>query len=305
MNKIITVNNKEYNLSLEYIFGLFEGDGSVTIQLKPNISHKTGRQVILIFEIHQHVIDMDLLKAISIYLNCGKVEIGRKVGSKETWVYRLRISLQTEILNILLPILQSQSMMLKKRSHDLNLFIKSCLIVQEKNHIHDEGQAIISKYSSKLSSKLSVEDKTKFKDIKININPNRILGFTDAEGHFSFMIIPSRKNDNEIYVNFNFLISQEKSEIKFLNELTKFFGCGHVFTLKKGGGVFYVHNKQDLQEKIIPFFEEHKLQTIKKFSFLRFKRALEICKSNKYLLENHIQELKNILLDQTGKRPKK
>ena len=124
MNKIITINNKEYNLSIEYIFGLFEGDGSVTIQLKPNISHKTGRQVILIFEIHQHVIDMDLLKAISIYLNCGKVEIGRKVGSKETWVYRLRISSQTEILNILLPILQSQSMMLKKRSHDLNLFIK-------------------------------------------------------------------------------------------------------------------------------------------------------------------------------------
>lgn len=84
MNKIITVNNKEYNLSLEYIFGLFEGDGSVTIQLKPNISHKTGRQVILIFEIHQHVIDMDLLKAISIYLrksrNRKKSRIQRNLG---------------------------------------------------------------------------------------------------------------------------------------------------------------------------------------------------------------------------------
>lgn len=51
---------------------LFEGDGSFTIQLKPNLSHKIGKQVILIFEIHQHVIDIDLLKAISLYLGCGK-----------------------------------------------------------------------------------------------------------------------------------------------------------------------------------------------------------------------------------------
>ena len=74
-NKTIIINNKTYNLSLEYILGLFEGDGSITIQLKPNKSHKTGKQIILIFEIHQHVIDVDLLKAISVYLDCGKVEI--------------------------------------------------------------------------------------------------------------------------------------------------------------------------------------------------------------------------------------
>lgn len=106
--KTINVNNKNFKLSLEYIFGMWEGDGSFTIQLKKNSSHKTGKQVFLIFEIHQHVIDVDLLKAISLFLNCGKVEIGRKVGAPETWVYRLRISRQSDILNILLPILQSQ-----------------------------------------------------------------------------------------------------------------------------------------------------------------------------------------------------
>jgi hypothetical protein len=56
----------------------------MTIQFKSNKSHKTGKQIVLIFEIHQHVIDVDLLKAISIYLNCGKVEIGVKVGSPDT-----------------------------------------------------------------------------------------------------------------------------------------------------------------------------------------------------------------------------
>jgi hypothetical protein len=82
--KTIIVNNKKYNLNLEYIFGLYEGDGSLTIQLKPNLNHKTGKQVILIFEIHQHVIDVDLLHAISIFLNCGKVCIGIKKGDPES-----------------------------------------------------------------------------------------------------------------------------------------------------------------------------------------------------------------------------
>ena len=100
-------------------------------------------------------------------------------------------------------------------------------------------------------------------------------------------------------------INEEKSEIKFLNELIKFFGCGNVFTNEKGGGVFAVHNKQDLATKIIPFFESNKLQTIKNLSFSKFKKALEICMSNKPLQSNHIEVLNSILIDQTGKRPQK
>jgi hypothetical protein len=134
--KTIVVNNKIFNLSLEYILGLFEGDGSVYIQLKPNSSHKTGKQVILNWDIHQHVIDVDLLQAISIYLGCGKVEVGRKVGNPDSWVYRFRISNQNEILNVLLPILHSQSMVLNKRDHDLKLFINVLIKNKIKNISH-------------------------------------------------------------------------------------------------------------------------------------------------------------------------
>jgi uncharacterized ubiquitin-like protein YukD len=169
--KKITIDNKIYILSLEYIFGLFEGDGSVTIQLKPNISHKTGKQLVLIFEIHQHVIDVALLKAISIFLDCGKVEIGRKVGAPDTWVYRLRISTQTDILNNLLPILQSQSMMLNKREHDIKLFVHACLLVKDKKHTNIEGQGELANIAARLSSKLSFENKQKLPDSEKSLNP--------------------------------------------------------------------------------------------------------------------------------------
>ena len=143
MNKEISLYSdisksvKTFNLSIEKIFGFFEGDGSLTIQLKPNLTHKIGKQVILIFEIHQHAIDLDFLKAISIYLNIGKVEIGRKVGNPENWVYRLRISKQSDIIFTLLPLLESQAiegMMLKKRNSDILIFIEACRLVKEKNH---------------------------------------------------------------------------------------------------------------------------------------------------------------------------
>ena len=258
-NKTIIINNKTYNLSLEYILGLFEGDGSITIQLKPNKSHKTGKQIILIFEIHQHVIDVDLLKAISVYLDCGKVEIGRKVGSPDTWVYRLRISSQNDIVNIMLPILQSQSMILKKRDHDMKLFIKACLMVKDKKHLDAQGQIIIAELASNLSPKLTLEDKVNLENTKTVLNNDRVLGITDAEGHFSFKIIPSKYNPENAGVNFNFLITQEKSEIKFLKDLVKFFDCGNVFTNDKGGAFYAVHNKYDLANKIVPFFKNNQL----------------------------------------------
>lgn len=98
----------------------------------------------------------------------------------------------------------------------------------------------------------------------------------DAEGNFYFTIVHSKLNPNYTGVNFNFNITQEKAEINFLNNLVKFFDCGNVFTNSRGGGSFVVSNKKDLMNKIIPFFETNKLQTIKWFSFLRFKKALDI-----------------------------
>ena len=56
--------------------------------------------------------------------------------------------------------------------------------------------------------------------------------------------------------------------------------------------LYYVNNKNDLINKIIPFFEKNELQTIKQQSYLRFKKALDICLHNKFLSLNNVEELK-------------
>lgn len=266
-------------------------------QLKPNSSHKSGRQVILKFIIHQHAVDVDLLEA-----GCGKVEVGKKSGSPDTWVYRFNISRQTDILNFALTVLQHQHMILKKRQHDLDLFIKACSLVSEQKHLEPQGQLEISKLSSMLASKLSMENKAKLPDINSSLNEEVIRGFVDAEGNFSFSFRSSDSNPNYVGVNFNFNVTQEKSEIKILESLIEFFGCGNVFVDKEGIGRFVVNNKKDLLEKIIPFFEVNELQTIKQTSFLNFKKALAICLDNKPLQEIHITELKSIKSNTSNNR---
>ena len=337
--KLIHVNDKTFKLSLDYIFGLYEGDGSITIQLKPNKTHKTGKQVILIFEIHQHVIDIDLLKAISIFLGCGKVEIGRKVGAPDTWVYRLRVSTQKDILDILLPILldQSSKMMLTKRKHDIKLFIDACLLVKDKKHITIEGQEEIANIASKLSSKLAFEDKLKLNtsaitvaesqynklngsmltaaDTEYTLSTERVTGFVDAEGHFGCSVKfiydefnPVTENTiPKVVSSFRFLVVQESSEVSSLNSLIKFWGCGKTYTRisRPKESLYSVSNRKDLAEKILPFFEENKLQTIKQHSFLRFKKVLNICMKKNPLTKQDINELNSILKDVTGKRPVK
>ena len=123
-----------------------------------------------------------------------------------------------------------------------------------------------------------------------------MLGFTDAEGHFSFTITKSKINPNYTGVVFNFLITQEGCEIHFLNELVKFFNCGNVYINKRGIGSFVVRNKQEIATKIIPFFESNELQTIKKFSFIKFKKALDICLANKPLHRYHRNLLASALI---------
>jgi len=194
--------------------------------------YKTGKQIVLIFEIHQHVIDVDLLRAISIFLNCGKVEIGRKVGNPDTWVYRLRVSSQKDILNTLLPILQESSFMLNKRQHNWRLFLEACEMVKNKQHTSQEGQDILQSIRSQLSSQLSFEEKLKLPKSSTPLNEKRVTGFTDAEGHFSF-IIPKNDNGNWLSPIFSFSISQETSELDFIKSLVEFFRCGNVYTKKK------------------------------------------------------------------------
>lgn len=306
---------KTFNLSLEWILGFFEGDGSFNIQLKPTAHHKTGYSVILIFEIHQSAIDVDTLRAIQNYFGVGKVEIGRKVkkDSPQTWVWRLRISSQKELFEGLIPILNKQSMVLNKRQNDLIIFLEVCEIVKNKEHTTFEGQKLILEKAACLYSRL--KSKELLKDSYKSLNPAWVLGFVEAEGNFSVWLPNKLETSSQsVEVKFRFSIDQEISESRVLNLLPQFFGLpqdkqkedlptteksskSYVYTNTDNKMAhFVVNNRKDIKNVIIPFFDSQ-LQNFgtvkKKQSYLRFKAAFEYWEANRPL-----SSVKKVKLDE-------
>lgn len=160
------------------------------------------------------------------------------------------------------------------------------------------------------------------------MNDQNILGFTDAEGSFSFSIysynnqnIPTQTThsiinsekltlDTKKNVNFVFKITQTGSEVKFLNKLVDFFGCGKVFlTQNKDSsselfkGYYTVNRREDLINIILPFFNKNELQTIKKYSFERFSRAILIANNKEIDNISKIKLIEKIALETENKRP--
>jgi len=103
--------------------------------------------------------------------------------------------------------------------------------------------------------------------------PDWIVGFTDAEGHFS--IIQSRNK-----IRCRFIISQNARSIHALHVIKDYFGVGHV---NCAGGQMYAYtvgNLKDIYDKIIPFFEKYTLHSNKYFDWLLFRYALQAQKDH-------------------------
>lgn len=66
-------------------------------------------------------------------------------------------------------------------------------------------------------------------NFQLKCEPDWIVGFTDAEGHFS--VIQSRNS-----IRCRFIISQNARSIHSLHNIQQFFGVGHV---NRAGGNMY------------------------------------------------------------------
>ena len=123
-----------------------------------------------------------------------------------------------------------------------------------------------------------------------------IIGLTDGEGSFSVRI-PNAKRRAKVELTFSLKLRHQDKEI--LEELKKSFGCGNIYIQRdkrKNHSLCYrfeVHNKKEIFEKIIPFFEKNspKIESRKR-DFELFKQIAKLSKEDNLDLEK-IQLLKN------------
>src|ERR1700736_236774 len=122
-----------------------------------------------------------------------------------------------------------------------------------------------------------------------------VVGFVDGEGCFSVSFV--RQNDRGsrrgyrlgFQVAPRFIVSQGASSVACLEELVEFFGVGYVNGNRRHDNhrehmrQYVVSDRWDLQETIVPFFEEHPLRTAKRSDFVKFVRVLRMMEADLHL----------------------
>jgi hypothetical protein len=113
-----------------------------------------------------------------------------------------------------------------------------------------------------------------------------IVGFVDGEGCFSIGFVKQINRSKRkgyktgIQVAHRFVVTQGISSLTCLEDLQKFFGIGRVSinrrydNHKEHLAQYVVNNRSDLINVIIPFFEQYKLSTSKRFDFEQFAKCM-------------------------------
>ncbi len=132
-----------------------------------------------------------------------------------------------------------------------------------------------------------------------HINPWYIVGFTEGEGtfHVAFYKDPQMKQGIKVIPEFH--INQSYLRLEILETIKKYFDCGylkqnHVKNKKDDTYVFVVRNRDDLIDKIIPFFEKYNFISDKQKSFTIFKQIVFLMQSGAHSNRAGIKKIINL-----------
>ncbi len=138
-----------------------------------------------------------------------------------------------------------------------------------------------------------------------SLTPWYVIGFVDGEGSFHVALYrdPRMKTGWKVIPEFH--VSQRISSRSVLDRMVKFFNCGYVKPNHKTNPrdltyVLVVRNRNELLEKIIPFFDKFPLQTEKQKDFKLFKKIVLMMEDGKHQDSKGIQKIIKIAYQMNG-----
>ena len=130
--------------------------------------------------------------------------------------------------------------------------------------------------------------------MSMNLNAQWIVGFVDGEGCFHVGI---NKNDSMslgFQVLPEFTVVQHEVDEQVLHAFKAYFRCGVV---RKNHGTrlsYRVRGQENLRDRIIPFFENHKLKTRKRVDFEKFRKVILLIEKGEHLTPEGLQKIRQI-----------
>lgn len=126
---------------------------------------------------------------------------------------------------------------------------------------------------------------------RMNLESQWIVGFTDGEGCFHVSITKVKDMKLGLRPIPEFVVVQHERNIQLLHALKRFFRCGIVKVNHGNRYSFCVRNIQHLKEKILPFFEKHKLKTKKRQEFIIFRKIILAMNEKKHLTKDGLIQI--------------
>jgi hypothetical protein len=132
------------------------------------------------------------------------------------------------------------------------------------------------------------------------LDPWWIVGFVDGEGCFSISIFKNVTSKSGFQVFPEFVVTQGAKSLNVLEKLQSFFDCGKIYENRRADNHrenlyrYCVRSLSDIQDKIIPFFEQHSLLTAKQQDFLVFCQVVKAMKNRSHLTQDGLQTIREL-----------
>ena len=211
-----------------------------------------------------------------------------------------------QIFNTVIPHFEKFPLLSQKKV-DFELFKRIVEIMYRKEHLLSSGLQEIVNLKASLNFCLSDDLKAIFPDtVPVSrplteslefLHSQRLAGFVSGEGCFAVSIIKSSTHKTGVQVLLRFSLSQHSRDELLLKSLENYLGYIKVYTRGGADSVeFTVYKLYDLVEKILPFFQEHKIIGIKSKDFHDWCKICELMITKKHLTTEglaRIRELKS------------
>lgn len=245
----------------------------------------------IVFQIALHKKDLELLKQIQAFFG----GIGIMSTNPTTGMCAFRVTSPKQIFNKIIPHFNKYNLITQKQA-DYLLFKKIVNLIEQEEHLKEEGLQLIINIRASLNLGLSEALKAAFPDtipvVRPNISsseiphPEWMAGFTTGEGCFSIKITKGR-NKAGVGVSLIFQVSQHIAvarDKKLLKSFVTYFKCGHyVKPFHKEWGYFQCTKFSDNYNIIIPFFTQYPIRGVKAKDLADWVEAAKIINKGDHL----------------------
>ncbi len=142
-----------------------------------------------------------------------------------------------------------------------------------------------------------------------------VTGFVDGEGCFSIGLIRNPRIGRQgckigFQVFHEFVVTQGAKSVECLNELSEFFGVGQVLINQRKDNhrehlyKYVVRKRSELQEVIIPFFEQYALHSAKQYDFQKFAQCVTMIDEGHHLTASGLTGIVQIVETMNRQKPR-